>query len=72
MQTLASTIYSLEPDSAEAGRLAAQKLKEQFGTERLRAALVYATMNHDHAVMTLPKMVITISPRCPMYSPQRA
>jgi len=51
MQTLASSIYSLEPDSADAGRLAAQSLKEKFGTERLRAALVYATMNHDHAVL---------------------
>ena len=30
------------------------------------------TPNHEKLVMTLPKMAITIRPRCPMYSPQRA
>ncbi|HEY8926544.1 MAG TPA: FIST N-terminal domain-containing protein [Polyangia bacterium] len=49
MQTFASNVYSLEPDSSDAGRLAAQKLKAEFGPERLKAVLVYATMNHDHA-----------------------
>ena len=49
MQTFASSFYSLETDSADAGRLAGQKLKDAFGHERLRAVLVYATMNHDHA-----------------------
>lgn len=51
MQTFASSFYSLESDSSDAGRLAAQKLKQDFGAERLRAVLVYATMNHDHGAL---------------------
>lgn len=51
MQALASTFYSLEVDSADAGRAAAQSLNQAFGAEHLRAVLVYATMNHDHATL---------------------
>jgi len=43
----ASSCFLLEPDSAEAGRLAGQSLRKDFGEERLGAVLVYATMNHD-------------------------
>lgn len=66
MQTLASSFYSLEPDSPDAGRLAAQHLRNAFGQERLRAVLVYATMNHDHGNLLaalraeLPKDVILV------------
>jgi len=48
MQTLASTFYSLETDSSEAGRMAGRSLKEAFRDEQLRVVMVYATMNHDH------------------------
>jgi hypothetical protein len=48
MQVLASTFFTLEPDSCDAGRLAGESLTRRFGADRLRAVLVYATMNHDH------------------------
>lgn len=51
MQTLASAFYSIESDSAEAGKMAAQSLQQAFAAERLSAVLVYATMNHDHGAM---------------------
>jgi len=66
MKTFASSFYSLEPDSADAGRLAGQKLKQDFAAERLRAVLVYATMNHDHPILLeslraeLPEDVIMV------------
>jgi hypothetical protein len=66
MQTLASSFYSLEPDSTEAGRLAGRSLQEAFSADRLRAVLVYATMNHDHGQLLealraeLPKDVILL------------
>jgi hypothetical protein len=66
MQNFASTFFSLEPDSSDAGRMAGEHLKQQFGAERLKAVIVYATMNHDHAEMlealraTLAKDVILL------------
>lgn len=66
MQTIASTFYSNEPDSTEAGRMAAESLAKAFEGEELRAVLVYATMNHDHPELLaavragLPKDVILV------------
>jgi len=51
MQTFASSFYSLESDSAEAGHLAVEALKSAFGSQPLRAVLVYSTMNHDHPLL---------------------
>ena len=44
-----STFYSLEIDSSEVGGAAARALVHEFGPAPLRAVLVFATMNHDHA-----------------------
>jgi hypothetical protein len=66
MQTLASSFYSLESDSAEAGKCAAAALKRAFASSPLRAVLVYSTMNHDHPTLLeairaeLPEDVIVI------------
>ncbi len=66
MQTFASTFYSQEPDSAEAGRQAAQSLVDSFQDNPLRAVLAFATMNHDHSEMLqtlragLPKDVLLL------------
>jgi hypothetical protein len=49
MQTLASSFLSLEPESRDAGRLAGEALAQQFADQRLRAAVIYATVNHDQA-----------------------
>jgi hypothetical protein len=49
MPLFASTYYSLEIDSAEVGGAAARALIHDFGPTPLRAALVFATMNHDHS-----------------------
>ena len=66
MKTLASTFFSLDADSRQAGREAAESLKQQFGDEPLKAVIVYATMNHDHVVLleevraALPKDVLVL------------
>jgi hypothetical protein len=66
MKNFAATFFSLEADSEQAGRLAAESLKQQFGDEPLKAVIVYATMNHDHAVLleavraALPKDVLVL------------
>jgi hypothetical protein len=66
MPILASSFYSLESDSAEAGKLAAANLKRAFASAPLRAVLVYSTMNHDHPMLLeairaeLPEDVIVL------------
>ncbi|MEO8182846.1 MAG: FIST N-terminal domain-containing protein [Deltaproteobacteria bacterium] len=66
MQCFAASFFSLEPDSSDAGSLAAESLQRQFGAERLKAVIVYATMNHDHAELLealrakLPKDVLLL------------
>jgi hypothetical protein len=66
MQCFAASFFSLDPDSSDVGRLAGESLQRQFGAERLRAVVVYATMNHDHAEMleglraTLPEDVLLL------------
>jgi hypothetical protein len=47
MDVFASSSLSLEPDSADAGRLAGEAIRQAFGAEKLQVALVYATVNHD-------------------------
>jgi hypothetical protein len=49
MTVLARSVFSDEADSLDAGRAAGEALLAQFAPERLKAALVYCTMNHDHA-----------------------
>jgi hypothetical protein len=66
MQSFAASFFSLEPDSSDAGRMAGDSLRQQFGGQRLKAVVVYATMNHDHSEMlaalraTLPKDVLLL------------
>jgi len=66
MKNFSASFFSLEPDSSDAGRLAGESLRGQFGAERLKAVLVYATMNHDHAELlaglraTLPRDVLLV------------
>ncbi len=47
MEKLARSIFSEDPESLDAGRSAGEALLADFGTERLKVALVYTTMNHD-------------------------
>jgi hypothetical protein len=47
MSLHASTSFSQEPDSEEAGRAVASAIRRELGAEPLRAALVYSTVNHD-------------------------
>jgi len=47
----ASSCFSQEPDSEEAGQNLAQAIRQAFATEPLRAALVYTTVNHDQEVL---------------------
>jgi hypothetical protein len=66
MQSFAASFFSLEPDSSDAGRMAGESLRQKFGDERLKAVVVYATMNHDHTELlealraTLPEDVLLI------------
>jgi len=47
MERIASSIFSDEPESLDAGRAVAQELAAGFGPGQLKAVLAYATMNHD-------------------------
>jgi hypothetical protein len=47
MTNLASSVFSEDPESLDAGREAGLALLSHFGSERPKVALVYATMNHD-------------------------
>jgi methyl-accepting chemotaxis protein len=47
MSIQASTSFSQESDSDAAGRSVGSAVRREFGTEPLRAVLVYATVNHD-------------------------
>ena len=66
MKMLATSFFSIEPDSSEAGHLAGESLVKHFGAQQLKAALVYSTMNHDLPILleairsTLPKDVLVI------------
>jgi hypothetical protein len=51
MQTLASSFFSLEPESFDAGRLAGEALVADFGGERPKSVVVYTTMNHDQTAV---------------------
>jgi hypothetical protein len=51
MNVLASSYYSLEPDSEEVGRAAARSLREGFSGEPLAAMLVYCTIDHDQSAV---------------------
>ena len=44
---IARSVFSDESESLEAGRSAAEALLAQFASEKPKAVLVYATMNHD-------------------------
>jgi hypothetical protein len=47
MDRIASSIFSDEPDSLDAGRAVARELVSQFEPGGLKAVLAYATMNHE-------------------------
>jgi len=47
MVRIASSLYSDEPESLDAGRAVAQGLLAEFGPGGLKAVVAYATMNHD-------------------------
>jgi len=47
MTKIARSIFSDEPESLDAGREAAEALLGQFGSEKPKVALLYATMNHE-------------------------
>jgi hypothetical protein len=47
MSVHATSCFSQEPDSEEAGRTVASAVRREFAGERLTAALVYSTVNHD-------------------------
>jgi hypothetical protein len=49
MSVHASSCFSQEPDSEEAGRAVASAVRQEFGAERLAAAVIYSTVNHDLA-----------------------
>ena len=49
MEKLARSVFSDEPESSDAGRRAGEALLAEFGTERPKAVLVYATMNHEQS-----------------------
>jgi len=47
MQVRATSFFSLEPDSSDAGQLAGTALVNGLQGEAVKLALVYATVNHD-------------------------
>lgn len=47
MATVAGSVFSEELESLDAGRTAAEELLTQFGAERPKVVIAYATMNHD-------------------------
>jgi hypothetical protein len=51
MDKTAHSLFSLEPDSLEAGRQAGEALRAHFGAAGPKAVVVYATMNHDHPAL---------------------
>ena len=48
MDKVACSLFSLEPESLDAGRAAGERLRAHFGTQGPKAAIVYATMSHEH------------------------
>jgi hypothetical protein len=51
MDRIACSVFSEELDSLDAGRGAGEALLARFGTAGAKAAIVYATMNHDQAAV---------------------
>lgn len=51
MNLLASSFYSLEPDSEEVGRMAARSIRQAFSEEPLAAMLIYSTIDHDQSAV---------------------
>ncbi len=51
MAPIARTVLSEELESIDAGRGIGKALLSEFGGKPPRAAIVYATMNHDHAAV---------------------
>lgn len=47
MERIASSTFSDEPESEDAGRAVARGLLAEFGAGALKAVVAYATMNHD-------------------------
>jgi hypothetical protein len=47
MSVHAASCFSQESDSEEAGRAVASAVRREFGAERLAAAMIYGTVNHD-------------------------
>lgn len=47
MERIASSIFSDEPESLDAGKAVAEGLLSEFGKDGLKAVVAYATMNHD-------------------------
>lgn len=50
-KTFASSYFSLEPESSDAGRLAGEALVKAFAGEELKAVLAYVTVNHDQGAV---------------------
>jgi hypothetical protein len=65
MSVLASSFFSLEPESSDAGQLAGTALKDAFRAAPLRAALVYSTMSHDQSAL-LQSLRATLGPDVPL------
>jgi len=51
MQKIAASAFSEELESVDAGQQAGEALLSQFGGARPKAAIVYATMNHDQSAI---------------------
>lgn len=51
MDKIAFSFFSDEPESLDAGKAAGEALIARFGAEGPKAALVYATMNHDQSAL---------------------
>jgi hypothetical protein len=51
MEFHAASVLSQETDSHRAGLAAGRSVRESFGSERLATVLVYATVNHDQALL---------------------
>lgn len=51
MSTFASSVFSTEPDSEDAGQIVGQALREAFSEHELKAAFVYSTVNHEQELL---------------------
>lgn len=51
MERVACSVFSEELESVDAGRSAGEELLSRFGAARPKAAIVYATMNHDQPAL---------------------